>query len=237
MAKNRGGKPPPSGGALIGGGAPTPPAPARTAKDSTIDRLLSMLSIWPFRNKGFVRSLETAQEVVEKQNKLEETIIQHGRTRERLNDLEITLAQDRLQRRREFIEEREKFSAALNASMLDGELMERKNKMKKEELTIEEIELKTRKAKAQKDLEELNKASDTTTARTAKEEDNSGSVGETETPRGRTRNSTDRSVEEIGQSKSGFKESGGKRKGGCNGEDRERAITLGACEGARFMFG
>jgi hypothetical protein len=62
-----------------------------------------MLSIWPFRNKAFVRSLETAQEVVEKQNRLEETIIQHGRTRGRLNDLKLTLAQDRLQRRREFI--------------------------------------------------------------------------------------------------------------------------------------
>jgi hypothetical protein len=157
MAKNRGGTLPPSGGALIGGRAPTPPAPARTAKGRTIDRLLSMLSIWPFRNKAFVRSLETAQEVVEKQNKLEETIIQHGRTRERLNDLEITIAQDRLQRRREFIEERDRFSASLNDSMLDGELMERRNKKKKKELTIEEIELKTRKARAKKEFEDFTK--------------------------------------------------------------------------------
>lgn len=116
-----------------------------------------MLSIWPFRNRAFTESIETATKVIEKQTELEETIIKHGRTRGRLNDLEITLAQDRLQRRREFIEEQGKFSAALNASMLDGELMERRNKMKKEDLTIEEIEQKTRKAKAKKDLEELTK--------------------------------------------------------------------------------
>jgi hypothetical protein len=80
-------------GELIPRGTPLPP---RTAKGRTIDRLLSKLSIWPFRNRLFTKSLETAQEVIEKQTKLEETVIQHGRTRGRLNDLEITLTQDRL---------------------------------------------------------------------------------------------------------------------------------------------
>jgi hypothetical protein len=117
----------PQSGQLIGPKPPLPPA-ARTAKVRTIDRLLSMLSIWPFRNRAFAESLETATKVIKKQPELEETIITHGRTRGRLNDLEITLAQDRLQRRREFIEEQGKFSAAFNDSMLDGEMMKRKNK-------------------------------------------------------------------------------------------------------------
>jgi hypothetical protein len=145
---------PSSSGELIPKGAPLP---ARTAKGRTLDRLLSMLSIWPFRNRAFTESIETATKVIEKQTELEETIVKHGRTRGRLNDLKITLAQDRLQRRREFIEERGKFSAALNDSMLDGELMKRKNKMKKEDLTIEEIEQKTRKARAKKEFEEFTK--------------------------------------------------------------------------------
>jgi hypothetical protein len=136
---------------------PLPLGPARTTKGRTLDRLLSMLSIWPFRNRAFAESLDTATKVIEKRTELEETIIKHGRTRGRLNDLEITLAQDRLQRRREFIEERGKFSVALNDSVLDGELMERRNKMKKEDLTIEEIEQKTRKAKAKKDFEDFTK--------------------------------------------------------------------------------
>lgn len=136
---------------------PLPLGPARTTKVRTLDRLLSMLSIWPFRNRAFAESLDTATKVIEKQNELEETIIKHGRTRGRLNDLEITLAQDRLQRRREFTEEQGKFSAALNNSMLDGELMDRRNKIKKEDLTIEEIEQKTRKAKAKKEFEDFTK--------------------------------------------------------------------------------
>lgn len=144
-------------GEVIRRGEPPLPLATRTGRQRTLDRLLSMLSVWPFRNRAFTQSIETATKVIEKQNELEETIIKHGRTRGRLNDLGITLAQDRLQRRREFIEERGKFSAALNDSMLDGEFMKRRNKMKKEDLTIEEIEQKTRKAKAQKEFEEFTK--------------------------------------------------------------------------------
>jgi hypothetical protein len=152
---NRGGNPEPESGDLIRRGEPLPPAPARTAKERTLGRLLSMLSIWPFRNKAFAKSLETAQEVVEKQNKLEETIIQHGRTRGRLNDLELTLAQDRLQRQREFLEEQNRLSATLNDTMLEGDMMKKKNKMKKGELTIQEIEQKKRLLQAKKELEVL----------------------------------------------------------------------------------
>jgi hypothetical protein len=114
-----------------------------------------MLSIWPFRNKAFVRSLETAQEVVEKQNKLEETIIQHGRPRGRLYDLGLTLEQDRLQRRREFIEEREQFSAALNDSMLAGEMLDEKNKVEKEKVRVARMKLEKEKAQLQKDIDDL----------------------------------------------------------------------------------
>jgi hypothetical protein len=154
---------PAQSGELIRRGAPPTPAP-RTAKHRTIDRLLSMLSIWPFRNKAFAKSLETAQEVMEKQTKLEETMIQHGRTRGRLNDLEITLAQDRLQRRREFIEERSRLSTVLNDSMLEGEMMDQKNKLKKgevrmqqEEQEIQQLAQKKRKLQAKKELEDLQK--------------------------------------------------------------------------------
>jgi hypothetical protein len=154
---------PAQSGELIRRGAPPTPAP-RTAKHRTIDRLLSMLSIWPFRNKAFAKSLETAQEVMEKQTKLEETMIQHGRTRGRLNDLEITLAQDRLQRRREFIEERSRLSTALNDSMLEGEMIDQKNKLKKgevrmqqEEQEIQRMDQQKRKLKVKKELEDLQK--------------------------------------------------------------------------------
>jgi hypothetical protein len=149
---------------IIPRGTPPTPVPARTAKHRTIDRLLSMLSIWPFRNKAYVRSLETAREVEENQNKLENAIIDHGRTRGRLNDLEITLAQDRLERRRLFTEEQRRSSTALNDSMLDGELVEQKNKLKKgevkmqeEEQWIQRMEQQTRKIKAKRELEEVKK--------------------------------------------------------------------------------
>jgi hypothetical protein len=74
MADENNAEDPAQSGELIRRGAPPTPAP-RTAKHRTIDRLLSMLSIWPFRNKAFAKSLETAQEVMEKQTKLEETIL------------------------------------------------------------------------------------------------------------------------------------------------------------------
>jgi hypothetical protein len=47
-----------------------PPLPlaARTAKHRTIDRLLSLISIWPFRNRRFAESLETATNVIKKQS-------------------------------------------------------------------------------------------------------------------------------------------------------------------------
>lgn len=151
-------------GELIRREEPPTPGPPRTAKGRTIDRLLSKLSIWPFRNRLFTKSLETAQEVLEKQTKLEETIIQHGRTRGRLNDLEITLAQDRLQRRREFIEERSRLSTALNESMLEGEMIDQKNKLRKgevkmqqEEQQIQKMEQEMRKLRVKKELEELKK--------------------------------------------------------------------------------
>lgn len=149
----KGEDPTPKSGQLIRGGASGPPAPR--AKHRTIDRLLNMLSIWPFRNRSFLKSLETAQEVIDKQNKLEDTVIKHAHTRGRLNDLEITLAQDHLQRQREFIEERSRVSNVLNDSMLEQELVEKKNKLKKGDVEIEEMEQQKKRLKLERKLRDL----------------------------------------------------------------------------------
>lgn len=142
-------------GELIRRGEAPPPAPARTAKHRTVDWLLSRLSRWPFSNRLYVKSLKTAQEVIQERTKLEEAIIGHGRTRGRLNDLGLTLEQEHLQRLREFFEEEKRFTEVINDSKVELEMMKKKNKMKKEELTIEEIEQKKRLLKAKKELEEL----------------------------------------------------------------------------------
>jgi hypothetical protein len=117
-----------------------------------------MLSIWPFRNRAFLKSLETVQEVTEKQNKLEETIIQHAHTRDRLHDLEITLAQGRYERRRALLEEQQRYSEASNASKLQQEMMDQHNKLKRQALTIEQMEQDKRALQLKKDLEELSKS-------------------------------------------------------------------------------
>jgi hypothetical protein len=70
-------------GELIRRGEAPFPAPARTAKHRTVDWLLSRLSRWPFSNRLYVKSLKTAQEVIQERTKLEEAIIGHGRTRGR----------------------------------------------------------------------------------------------------------------------------------------------------------
>jgi hypothetical protein len=116
-----------------------------------------MLSIWPFRNRAFLKSLETAQEVIEKQNKLEQTIIQHAHTRDRLNDLAITLAQGRYERRRALLEEQQRYSEASNASKLQQEMRDQHNKLKRQALTIEQMEQDKRALQLKKELEELSK--------------------------------------------------------------------------------
>jgi ATP-dependent Lon protease len=151
------GKDTPKTGELMPQGAGGPPAPAPRAKNRTVERLLSMLSIWPFRNRAFLKSLETAQEVIEKQNKLEETIIQHAHTRDRLSDLEITLAQGRYERRRALLEEQQRYSEASNASKLQQEMRDQHNKLKRQALTIEQMEQDKRELQLKKELEELSK--------------------------------------------------------------------------------
>jgi hypothetical protein len=157
MPDNTKGKDTPKTGELMPQGAGGVPAPAPRAKNRTVERLLSMLSIWPFRNRAFLKSLETAQEVIEKQNKLEETIIQHAHTRDRLNDLEITLAQGRYERRRMLLEEQQRYSEASNASKLQQEMRDQHNKLKRQALTIEQMEQDKRKLQLKKELEELSK--------------------------------------------------------------------------------
>jgi ATP-dependent Lon protease len=151
------GKDTPKTGELMPQGAGDLPAPAPRAKNRTVHRLLSMLSIWPFRNRAFLKSLETAQEVIEKQNKLEETIIQHAHTRDRLSDLEITLAQGRYERRRALLEEQQRYSEASNASKLQQEMMDQHNKLRRQALAIEQMEQNKRALQLKKELEELSK--------------------------------------------------------------------------------
>jgi hypothetical protein len=151
-------------GELIQRGEAPPPAPARTAKHRTVDWLLSRLSRWPFSNRLYVKSLKTAQEVIQERTKLEEAIIGHGRTRGRLNDLGLTLEQEHLQRRREFLEEQNRLSTTLNESILEGEMMDQKNKLKKgevkmqqEEQEIQRMDQQKRKLKVKRELEDLQK--------------------------------------------------------------------------------
>jgi hypothetical protein len=143
-----------------------PPLPlaARTGQQRTIDWLLSRLSRWPFRNRGYAESLKTAREVIEEQTRLEETIVGHGKTRGKLNDLETILAQDRLQRKRELLEEQRRLSAVLNETMLEGEMQDDKNELKMEEVKrqqkeqrIQRMEQEKRELLLVKELEELRK--------------------------------------------------------------------------------
>jgi hypothetical protein len=157
MPDNTKGKDTPKTGELMPQGAGDLPVRAPRAKNRTVERLLSMLSIWPFRNRAFLKSLETAQEVIEKQNKLEETIIQHAHTRDRLSDLEITLAQGRYERRRALLEEQQRYSEASNASKLQQEMRDQHNKLKRQALTIEQMEQDKRALQLKKELEELSK--------------------------------------------------------------------------------
>lgn len=128
-----------------------------TAKEKTIQRLLSMLSMWPFRNKSFVKSLETAQEVIEKQTKLEEVIIRHGRTRGQLNDLDLILERDRDQRRRELLDERNRLNDALFEHEASAEKYQIYKNKKAAELKGSQYELEKKELEYQKDLLRLKK--------------------------------------------------------------------------------
>jgi hypothetical protein len=154
-------------GEVIRRGEPPLPLATRTGQQRTLDWLLSRLSRWPFSNRAYVQSLKTAQEVIGEQTKLEETIIGHGKTRAKLNDLGTIIAQDKLQRRREFLEEQRRLSAVLNETMLDGEMVDQKNKLQMEELKrqqreqrIQRMEQEKREVLLVKELEELKKPPD-----------------------------------------------------------------------------
>lgn len=133
------------------------PLAARTGKERTMHWLLSRISRWPFRNRGYVESLKTAREVIEEQTKLEETIVGHGKTRGKLMDLETILIQDRLQRRSELLEEQRRLSAVVNETMLEGEMVDAKNRLKKREVKIQDMELEMKERRLKKEMDDFNK--------------------------------------------------------------------------------
>jgi hypothetical protein len=154
--------PAPKSGQLMPPGPPLPLA-ARTGQQRTVDWLLSRLSRWPFKNRAYIQSLKTAQEVIGERTKLGETIIGHAKTRAKLNDLGTIIAQDKSQRQREFLEEQRQMSAVLNEAMLDGEMVDERNK-------VEKMKLEKEKARLQKDIDALKTATAATTGTTEEED-------------------------------------------------------------------
>jgi hypothetical protein len=158
MANNsRGGNPPPSSGEVILRGERPSPMPAQTGKSGAIGWLLSRVSRSPFNNRLYVKSLKAANEVLEAQQQLRKTYLEHEEIREQVEDLPTTIAHRRLQRLREFFGEERRFTEVINHFKVELEMMGKKNKMRKDELTIQEIEQKKRLRQAKKELEELQK--------------------------------------------------------------------------------
>jgi hypothetical protein len=85
-------------GEILRAGAP-PPEPVRTG---TIAWLFSRLSRLPFRNRRYVRSLKTAQDVLEARKQLGKTYIEHEEISGQVRDLPLTIEKQRFQRLREY---------------------------------------------------------------------------------------------------------------------------------------
>jgi len=76
--------------------APAPGYPSSVYK--TLHRLISRLSVFPFFNRFSKRALDSAREVIEAQNKLGQTLIEHQRTSDKLRDIGTILKTDRVRR-------------------------------------------------------------------------------------------------------------------------------------------
>jgi hypothetical protein len=139
-------------GEFIRAGEAPAPAPVRTG---TIGWLLSRLSRFPFYNRKYVRSLKTAQEVLEARKELGKTYIEHEEIIGQVHDLPITVGKQRFKRLREYFEEERLLTTEVNDAVVEGKTREAKNKLKHGEVEIQEMEQEKRKLRVRKELEEL----------------------------------------------------------------------------------
>jgi hypothetical protein len=141
-------------GQVIPRGVPVPLV-RPTGQQRTLYRLLARLSTFPFFNRRYVESLKTAKEVFEAKNELGKAIGDHQEIRDRLKHFGTVLERGREQRSRELFEEKEKRRAAENVYKHEKKMQARKNRQKEEEVEIEGMDQKLRKALLQKQLDEL----------------------------------------------------------------------------------
>lgn len=138
-------------------------APASVpVQTGTIGWLFSRLSRWPFRNRRYLRSLKTAQEVLEARKQLRKTYIEHEEIRGQVQDLPITIGKQRLQRIREYFAEERQLTTELNDTVVEGKTRDEKNKLKQGEVKrqqteqeIQQMEQEMRQLRARKQLDEL----------------------------------------------------------------------------------
>lgn len=140
-----------SGEVIRVGEAPAP-EPVRTG---TIGWLFFRLSRWPFRNRRYVQSLKTAQEVLEARKQLGKTYIEHEEISGQVRDLPITIGKHRLQRLREYFEEERRLTTELNDTVVEGKTRDQKNKLKHGEVEIQQMEQEMRTLRVKKELDEL----------------------------------------------------------------------------------
>jgi hypothetical protein len=143
--------PPEKRGEILRGGAPAP-EPVRTG---TIAWLFSRLSRLSFRNRGYVRKLKTAQEVLEARKQLGKTYIEHEEVSGQVRDLPLTIEKQRFQRLREYFAEERQLTTELNDSVMEGKTRDKKNKLKQGEIEIQEIEQEKKLLRAKKERDEL----------------------------------------------------------------------------------
>jgi hypothetical protein len=108
----------------------------------------SRLSRWPFRNRRYLRSLKTAQEVLEAQKQLRKTYHEHEEIRGQVQDLPITIGKQRMQRIREYFAEERQLIREVSDSVEEG-------KMRKGETELRQIEQEKKLLRARKERDEL----------------------------------------------------------------------------------
>lgn len=138
-------------GEVLRGGAPAP-VPVQTG---TIGWLFSRLSRWPFRNRRYLQSMKTAQEVLEARKQLGKTYIEHEEISGQVQDLPITIGKQRMQRIREYCAEERQLITEVNDSVVEGKMREEKNKLKQRDVELQQIEQEKKLLRARKELEEL----------------------------------------------------------------------------------
>lgn len=140
------------------------PVPVRpqTRAGKTLQRLLSFVSRFPFRNRTYLRAIKSATGVVEAQTNLKEAYIKHQETKGRLQDVGVITGKQRAQRIQEWTEGmRGMMKAKLELDLWekDEEILTMKKETEleqerlKKEYAVKKTELEYRKTIAELDKE------------------------------------------------------------------------------------